>query len=357
MPWDATALWVADLVVDGVSYRLEQIRRVAGTARRKPGEPPAESGLDEESLVQPEWSLSGELFVVSDRSNWWNVYRVDALDALDGPPPTLVTVHPLEAEVARPAWPFGQSRYAVGADGTVWFTYSAADGAHLVRVGPDGAVQDDVLPFVSITALRLDGDRLVAVASSQAAEAAVVAVVAVADVDHGGSTGYGRAFRMALAVTDVFAAGASHFGVADLAALAQDTHKFEARYLDRLVGPWSQTEDVDAERSPIQHVDGLDRPLIVLQGDEDTVVPPAQPELIVSALAARRIPHVYLLFAGEQHGFRKAESIVAAVQAELSFYGQVFGFTPAGDVPQIPVEFADRLRSGNQLQPGNRSDG
>jgi hypothetical protein len=95
----------------------------------------------------------------------------------------------------------------------------------------------------------------------------------------------------------------------------------------------------------------------VLQGDEDAVVPPAQSELIVSALAARRIPHVYLLFAGEQHGFRKAESIVAAVQAELSFFGQVFGFTPAGDVPKVPVEFADRLQPGNQLQPGNRPGG
>jgi hypothetical protein len=128
-------LWVADLVVDGVSHRLEQIRRVAGTARRKPDEPPAESGLEEESLVQPEWSLSGELFVVSDRSNWWNVYRVDALDAIDGLQPTLVTVHPIEAEVAQPARLFGQSRYAVGADGTVWFTHSAADGARRIGSG------------------------------------------------------------------------------------------------------------------------------------------------------------------------------------------------------------------------------
>jgi dipeptidyl aminopeptidase/acylaminoacyl peptidase len=483
MPWDSTALWVADLVADGSASRLERVRRVAG-------EGPRAGGPGGESLVQPEWSASGELFVVSDRSDWWNVYRVVGLDGAAGP--ELVAVHPLGAEVGEPAWVFGQSRYAVTGNGTVLLSYTDGDGAHLVTVAPQGAPRDAVLSFADLDALRLDGDRLVALARSTDAEPAVVEFAltapvnglpddaprvtvlrpprdvagafgitaeavsrprpisfpsgadgartahawlylpvnadaeappqdrppllvsvhggptasadpsfklavqfwttrgfAVADVDYGGSTGYGRAYRrllddswgvvdiedvcaaarwlaaqglvdgdrmairggsaggyttlLALATTDVFAAGASHFGVADLGALARDTHKFESRYLDGLVGPWPDAEAVYAQRSPLNHVDGFDRPLIVLQGDEDAIVPPAQAELIVSALAARQVPHAYLLFAGEQHGFRRAENIIAAIEAELSFYGQVFGFAPAGDVPQVKVEFADRL--------------
>jgi dipeptidyl aminopeptidase/acylaminoacyl peptidase len=158
-----------------------------------------------------------------------------------------------------------------------------------------------------------------------------------------GSSAGGYTTLQALATAEVFAAGASHYGVADLAALARDTHKFESRYLDRLVGPWPQDEAVYAERSPLQHADGINRPLIVLQGDEDPIVAPVQAELIVSALDARQVPHAYLLFAGEQHGFRMAENIVAAIQAELSFYGQVFGFTPAGEVPPVPVRHAEHL--------------
>jgi dipeptidyl aminopeptidase/acylaminoacyl peptidase len=160
-----------------------------------------------------------------------------------------------------------------------------------------------------------------------------------------GSSAGGYTALQTLATTDVFAAGASHYGVADLAALARDTHKFESRYLDRLVGPWPQAAEAYAERSPVQHADGIDRPLIVLQGDEDPIVPPAQAELIVSALDARQVPHAYLLLAGEQHGFRTAENIIAAVQAELSFYGQVFGFAPAGEVTPVLIRHAEHLRA------------
>jgi dipeptidyl aminopeptidase/acylaminoacyl peptidase len=193
------------------------------------------------------------------------------------------------------------------------------------------------------------------------------------DVNYGGSTGYGRAYRQELlgewGVIDVadclaaarrlaeqgrvdgnrlcirggsaggfttlaalarddtpFAAGADHFGVADLEALAADTHKFESRYLDRLVGPYPQARDIYVERSPIHHVDRFTRPLIVLQGAEDEVVPPNQSEMIVDALRARGTPVAYLLFEGEQHGFRRAENIRRALDAELSFYAQVLGF-------------------------------
>jgi dipeptidyl aminopeptidase/acylaminoacyl peptidase len=196
---------------------------------------------------------------------------------------------------------------------------------------------------------------------------------AVADVDYRGSTGYGRRYRDALqgrwGVADlddvvscarwladagrvdparmairggsaggyttlaaltfrpgVFAAGASHYGVADLAALAADTHSFESRYLDGLIAPWPAGADVYAARSPIHHTDALDTPLAVFQGDEDRVVPPEQAEMMVAALRDKGVPHAYLLFPGEQHGFRKADNIRAALDGELSFYAQVLGF-------------------------------
>ena len=210
----------------------------------------------------------------------------------------------------------------------------------------------------------------------------------VAHVDYRGSTGYGRRYRDALqgrwGVVDlddvvacarhladagrvdaarmairggsaggytvlaaltmgpgVFTAGASHYGVADLTALAAETHKFESRYLDGLVGPY----DPDAgpsgpyvERSPITHVDRLDTPLAVFQGEEDAIVPPSQAEAIVAALRDRGVPHAYLLFPGEQHGFRKADNIRAALDGELSFYAQVWGFDLPAEEGITPVE-------------------
>ena len=147
----------------------------------------------------------------------------------------------------------------------------------------------------------------------------------------------------ALTFTDTFRAGASHYGVADLAALAEDTHKFESRYLDGLVGPWPDARDRYTERSPIHHTEGLSCPIILLQGLEDRIVPPRQAEMMVEALAAKGIPHAYLAVPGEQHGFRQASSIVRALTAELYFYGRVFGFEPAGEVEPVPIAFEDRL--------------
>ncbi|MFI5781250.1 S9 family peptidase [Nocardia sp. NPDC051570] len=210
---------------------------------------------------------------------------------------------------------------------------------------------------------------------------------AVVDVNYGGSAGYGRDYRELLAdawgVVDVadcmaaarwlgehgrvdpqrlairggsaggyttlaalaradtpFAAGADHFGVADLEALAAETHKFESRYLDGLIGEYPARRDVYRERSPIHHIDRLRKPLIVLQGSEDPVVPPNQSQMIVEALRARRIPVASLVFEGEQHGFRRAENIRRALDAELSFYGQVFGFElpPAEGIEPVTVE-------------------
>jgi len=198
---------------------------------------------------------------------------------------------------------------------------------------------------------------------------------AVLDVNYRGSTGYGRAYRellkgqwgiadvedcvngaryladrgladagrlairgssaggylvlAALTFHDVFQTGASYYGVSDLEALAKDTHKFESRYLDLLVGPYPESAVVYRARSPIHYTDQLDCPVIFFQGLEDKVVPPAQAEQMVEVLRSKDIPVEYLSFEGEQHGFRRAETIRQTLEAELAFYGRVFGFTPA----------------------------
>jgi dipeptidyl aminopeptidase/acylaminoacyl peptidase len=156
----------------------------------------------------------------------------------------------------------------------------------------------------------------------------------------GGSAG-GFTTLLALAVGDTFAAGASHYGVADLEALATDTHKFESRYLDRLVGPYPEQRDRYVSRSPIHRLDGFDRPLIVLQGLDDPVVPPSQSEMIVAVLRDRRVPVAYVPFEGEQHGFRQAANIRRALDAELSFYGQILGFElPAAEkIEPVPIDW------------------
>jgi dipeptidyl aminopeptidase/acylaminoacyl peptidase len=207
---------------------------------------------------------------------------------------------------------------------------------------------------------------------------------AVVDVDYGGSTGYGRAYRerlngqwgvvdlrdcvnaarylvdegkadserllitggsaggyttmCALTFTDVFAAGASYFGIADLEQFGGgETHKFELQYEHTLIGPYPEQADVYRQRSPIHFTDRISTPMLVLQGTDDRVVPPSQAELIVGALRERGVPHAYLLYEGEGHGFRRAENIVASLEAELSFYAQVLGFEPAGDVPRLVI--------------------
>ena len=153
----------------------------------------------------------------------------------------------------------------------------------------------------------------------------------------GGSAG-GYTTLAALAFRDVFAAGASHYGVSDLAALARDTHKFESRYLDSLVGPYPEREDLYLERSPIHHTEGLSCPLILFQGLEDKIVPPSQAELMFEAVRAKGLPCAYVPFEGEQHGFRRAENIRRALDGELYFYSRIFGFDLAEEVEPVAIE-------------------
>ena len=152
----------------------------------------------------------------------------------------------------------------------------------------------------------------------------------------GGSAG-GYTALAALAFRDTFSGGASLYGIGDLMTLARDTHKFESRYLDLLIGPLPETEQLYRDRSPIEHVDALNCPVIFLQGEDDKVVPPNQAEAMVDALDAKGIPVAYVLFEGEGHGFRKAENVSRALESELGFYGRIFGFTPADDLPALDI--------------------
>ena len=152
----------------------------------------------------------------------------------------------------------------------------------------------------------------------------------------GGSAG-GYTTLSALTFTGTFKAGASHFGVGDLEALAKDTHKFEARYLDSMIGAYPEEIETYKARSPINHVDRMASPCIFFQGLEDKVVPPNQAETMVAALTEKGVPVAYVPFEGEQHGFRIAENIKRCLDLELYFYGRVFGFSPADQIEPITI--------------------
>jgi dipeptidyl aminopeptidase/acylaminoacyl peptidase len=448
MPWDASRLRMAAFRPDGTL-----------------GEPALVAGGPDESIVQPEWSPDGVIHFVSDRSGWWNIYRL-----LDGP--TLDALAPMDAEFGDPAWIFGRSSYAFTPDGSI-VAVGRHDGRdHLVHIRPDDLVGDVATTYTEFEGLVAGPTGVVTIAGSPGeptviarldpATLAVAGVlrrasgvvldpgivsmpetinfptsggrtahalynpprnprfagpaghrppllvlshggptsnastaldltkqlltsrgIAVVDVDYGGSTGYGRAYRgelngmwgvvdvddcvaaasflagrgdvdpermaiaggsaggyttlAALAFRDVFAAGISRFGVGDLETMTRDTHKFESRYLDRLVGPYPEAARTYRERSPVHHLDRISCPVLVMQGLDDRVVPPSQAEAIVDALAAKGIPHAYLAFEGEGHGFRGAAAIRRSLEAELSFLGQVFGFELADQLEPIEL--------------------
>ena len=448
MPWDGTELWLAEVRPDGA----------LGTPSRVAGGP-------EESVLQPAWSPGGELHFVSDRSGWWNLYRVGASRASD-----VLALAPRDAEFAQPQWGLAPASYTFLADGRIVCTWSEDGRGHLGVLGGDG-LRELPTPWDSFGRVEAQaGSRVAAIAASPSEAPAVVVIdvddgtadivrrsreddldaaylstpepltfaspegeshalfyppvnadfegppeerppllvlshggptaaassalnpgiqywtsrgFAVVDVNYGGSTGYGRAYRnrlrgrwgivdsrdciaaaralcdagradperlairggsaggyttlCALTFHDVFAAGASYYGVADAEALAADTHKFESRYLDSLIGPYPEARDTYRERSPIHFAEQLSCPLLVLQGLEDRIVPPEQAQVMVEALRKRGLPYAYLAFEGEQHGFRRAETIVRAQEAELSFYGRIFGFAPADAIEPLEI--------------------
>ncbi len=148
----------------------------------------------------------------------------------------------------------------------------------------------------------------------------------------GGSAG-GWTVLAALTGSDTFACGASYFGVAELIHFAEDTHDFESRYLDGLIGPLPEARELYESRAPLNHVADLSCPVLLLQGLDDPIVVPSQAEMFRDALVQKGIPHAYKAYAGESHGFRRTETIIDARESELSFYGQIMGFTPPG----VPV--------------------
>jgi dipeptidyl aminopeptidase/acylaminoacyl peptidase len=222
---------------------------------------------------------------------------------------------------------------------------------------------------------------------------------AVADVNYRGSTGYGRPYRQelngnwgiadvedcvavvkyltdagkadparvairggsaggftvlaALTNSDVFKAGASHYGVGDLMLLAGETHKFESRYLDRLIGPLPEAEAIYHERSPVNHLDRMKAAAIFFQGLDDKIVPPSQAATMVEAMKALNLPVAHYEFAGEAHGFRKAETLKRVLNLELGFYGRIFGFAPPGltEEPEI-ANLAKDAASPEPAPPG-----
>ena len=462
MPWDGTELRVAAVG--------DQRHRVV-------------VGGDRESVLAPVWRDDRSLYVVSDRSGWWNLYLAD----LAGAPRPLC---PREEDFAASLWQLGTYPFAVLDDGRLAVSHGTGPSRLGVLDPETGLLTDLDLPYQAFSPwLSASGQSVATTAGCPAVPLSVVRVdipaagkpagepaavselrreaealpdaaylpvpraerltrpngsvvhalvyppanpavsapdgelppyivwvhggptahvvprldlekafftsrgIGIIDVNYGGSSGYGRAYRerlrgqwgvvdvadvitAALALADageadrkrfgirggsaggwtalaavtsgigapgphrepggVFAAAVSYCGVSDLRGFAAQTHDFESRYLDGLIGPLPDCGARYAERSPAGHVTDRTCPVLLLQGLDDPVVPPAQSESIAAELAAHGIPYALLTFAGESHGFRKAESIIACLQAELSFYGQVMGFTPPG-MPLVPL--------------------
>ena len=447
MPWDAAALWLAELDGDGM-----------------PGTPVRIAGGSGSAAFQPAWSPDGALWCVVDPEGWWNLHRWR-----DG---ELRCMHRAESEFGKPLWQLGTTTFGFEASGCVVCTWRSDGAWRLGRLGPDGAMTEIPSPWTSIDSLVVEGSTAAFIGGAPDRNAAVVSLdlasgemrvhrassalsiddrilsrpvaltfptgggdevahgyyypprnatcrapagesppllvmshggptgstsdtlnpatqfwtsrgFAVLDVDYRGSTGYGRGYRerlygewgvvdvedcaagalhlagtghadrerlairggsaggyttlAALAFHDVFRAGASYYGISDLEVLAADTHKFEARYLDRLVGEWPADRDVYRARSPLHHASRLACPIIFFQGLDDRVVPPNQAELMVDALDRQGLPVACLMFEGEGHGFRNADTLRRCLEAELLFYGQVFGFEPADALAPLEI--------------------
>ncbi len=436
MPWDGTQLWVATLKSDG---SVDGKQRIAGSQT--------------ESIFQPQWSPDDVLYFVSDRSNWWNLYRYQTGE--------IEPICQMPAEFGLPQWVFGMSTYGFTSANQIVCTYTEGGNWYLAALELDSEELKRIkTPYTSISGIKVSGKQVLFIGGSPTEPTAVVQLnletretqvlkrssnldldsgyfsvpkaiefptennttaygfyypptnpdyiapvedkppllvkshggptaatssslslkiqywtsrgFAVLDVNYGGSTGYGREYRQrlqgywgivdvddctngakylaneglvdsdrmaitggsaggyttlcALTFQDVFKAGASYYGVSDLEALATDTHKFESRYLDGLIGPYPAKKEMYVARSPIHTAEQLSCPVIFFQGLEDKVVPPNQAEKMVEILKAKQLTVEYVTFPDEQHGFRKADNIKRAIEDEYCFYAKVFGF-------------------------------
>lgn len=447
MPWDSSEVWIAEL--DGGGHVTSQ-RKIAGG--------------DDESVLQPEWSPGGELYFVSDRTDWWNLYRAHA----DGDEP----VARRAAEFGAPQWVFGQRFYDFNGPDEIVCVFREPSGVHLGRIDlRTGRLEEVELLYTALHSVQVSGGKAAMFASS-ATHADRVLVVdlethaqevvrtssparidaghlsvprhvefptergktahafyypprnqdfeapagekpplivhvhggptgtagqvypfefqywtsrgfAFVDVDYGGSAGYGRAYRnrlrwewgvvdvddsinaarhlveqgladgervsvtggsaggftvlLSLTKRDFYHAGASHYGIGDLELFDGTTHKFESRYDDWLIGPYPQRKDAYHDRSAVHFADDLACPVLLLQGLEDKIVPPTQAETFVAVCEDKKLPYAYIAFAGEQHGWRRASTIRRALEVELYFLSQVFGFEVADDIEPLEI--------------------
>ncbi len=456
MPWDGTELWLGTLAEDG---SIGNQRQVAGGRR--------------ESIFQPQWSPDGRLYLVSDRTGWWNIYRLGDQASTTPAPDRLEPLVRMEAEFGTPQWVFGMSTYAFLSSKRIICIVGYGDREELAYLDTDArSLQPLRTPYDTLGDIQASETRAVFIAGSptiptviaqmnadtqsfevlkQSSEVSVdegylsmpqsiefptesgltahgfyypprnrdfVAPegelpplivhthggptgatstsfnlanqywtsrgFAILDVNYGGSSGYGREYRerlngqwgvvdvddasngamymarqgladqnrliivggsaggyttlSALAFRDTFKAGASYFGIADLEPFVSDTHKFESRYIDGLVGPYPERRDLYRERSAINYTDQLSCPVILFQGLDDKVVPPNQAELMVEAMRKKGLPHAYVAYEGEGHGFRKAENIKRTLDAELYFYARIFDFPLPEPVEPVTIE-------------------
>ncbi len=447
MPWDNSELWMGEFTDAGI---LENMIHIAG-------------GKDE-SIFQPQWSPDRTLYFVSDRSNWWNIYRWNGTN--------VEAVSPRKAEFGLPQWVFGMSTYGFESAANIICTFFDNGCWHLARLDLEtGKLKILKTPFSYFDTVRVANGKVTCIAGADIMPNALLQLnlqtgrfmihrksaeisfdstfisrpqgiefptengltahayfyapqnrdhdppehelpplivkshggptgaasstlelkiqywtsrgFAVLDVNYGGSTGYSREYRQrlfdkwgivdvddcingakhliqrqladpnrviiaggsaggyttlcALTFRNFFKAGASYYGVSDLEALAKDTHKFESRYLDKLIAPYPEGRDIYLKRSPIHFTEKLSCPVILMQGLEDKIVPPDQAEMMVNALREKGLPVAYLTFEGEQHGFRKAATIKRSLEAELYFYAKIFDFDLPDEIAPIKI--------------------
>ncbi len=448
MPWEGTELWIAKFHPDG---SISSAAKVAGGAA--------------EWISNPSWSPNGDLYFLSDRSNWSNIYRWDGTQ--------VEHVFQIDADLDCPAWAFGYTRFAFLSRGRIVFVYWEDGIEHLGLYDPTSTSHRNIetdctaIPYIAsdsedeilflggnfemppvVNRMKMNGTKAMVIyrnasfefepeylskpqsidfstSDDQVAHAlyypptnkdyspepdeSIPLIVrchggptsgahpflqlefqyftsrgfGILDVNYRGSSGYGRSYREALkeqwglydtldclaaardlvnrgeadpkrlimrggsaggwttlcALTfhDLFNAGAVYYAVADAEKLAKTSHKFESGYLQYLIGPYPAERQLYLDRSPIHHTQGLSSPLIVFQGMQDKIVPPSQSEALIEALREKNLPYAYLTFPGEGHGFRQAESIKRSLEAELSFYAQIFGFDLADSLEAITI--------------------
>jgi len=438
LPWDETELWCLDIAT-GIKTLV--------------------AGGVQQSVTDPKWSPDGQLYYVSDCSNWWNIYCAKDHKL----------IWAIDAEFTLPQWAFGRSLIGFSGD-TLVCSYIQNGVSTFAKIAHNGTITPIDLPYTDVKGISVQNNLMAMIAGSPAESDSIIAYdltthtttvikrsnslaidktfiptpitlafptthgtahafyyppcnphyagtygekpplivyshggptghvaprlsldivywtsrgFAIVDVNYGGSTGYGRKYRdllkgqwgvidvddctnaalycvqqgladpqrltikggsaggfttlAALAKSDTFKAGANYYGVADLERLASDTHKFEARYLDKLIGPYPETKNLYIERSPINNINNITSPVIIFQGDEDAVVPPSQSEAIYKSLVERNIATAYLLYKGEQHGFRKAENIIRSLEAQLYFFAKVLGFPLHDDIEPVEI--------------------